>query len=85
MEDRLPPGSSGTISPRWLPLPLVFSGQSSFNTMDGPALPLGLVREDNSSSGLLEHPPGPGLSLTTSTHGQSGSPQQKCSSSRQNR
>lgn len=50
---------------------LVFSRVgSSFNTMDGPALPLGLVREDNSSSGLLEHPPGPGLSLTTSTHGQ---------------
>ena len=41
------------------------------------ALALGLVHEDSSSKGLLEHPPGPGLSLTTFTHGQSSSPQQK--------
>ena len=33
---------------------------------------------------ILNIPPGPGLSLTTSTHGQSGSPRQRGSSSCQN-
>lgn len=60
-----------------LPLSLAFSGQSSLKTMGGPALPLGLMHEDNSVNGLLGCPPGPGLSLTTFRDGRSSSPQQK--------